>query len=303
MVLRFGPGLRAALVAWALALWAGLAAAAGPLFLWELKDAGGALRGWLYGTIHVCDASCFPLPVPVREALAAADGLALELDPADPSLGPALARAGMLPPERRVDELLPPALRPRLAAALAAVGVADASAQRLQPWLLGTLMTLQAARLAGFHTEQGIDLWLATQARARGLPLSALETVERQIAALSAGGDAAQLASLIEVIELIEQQSGRPYFAAMLAAWRRGDPAALDHLLRDEMASPGMAPLLADLLDQRNAEMLEAITARLQPGQRPFIAVGAGHLGGPAGLLDLLAQRGWRPVQVVEVDE
>jgi hypothetical protein len=69
------------------------------------------------------------------------------------------------------------------------------------------------------------------------------------------------------------------------------------------MASPGMAPLLADLLDQRNAEMLEAITARLQPGQRPFIAVGAGHLGGPAGLLDLLAQRGWRPVQVVEVDE
>ena len=120
---------------------------------------------------------------------------------------------------------------------------------------------------------------------------------------LQAGGDAAQLASLIEVIELIEQQSGRPYFAAMLAAWRRGDPAALDHLLRDEMASPGMAPLLADLLDQRNAEMLEAITARLQPGQRPFIAVGAGHLGGPAGLLDLLAQRGWRPVQVVEVDE
>ena len=97
MVLRFGPGLRAALVAWALALWAGLAAAAGPLFLWELKDAGGALRGWLYGTIHVCDASCFPLPVPVREALAAADGLALELDPADPSLGPALARAGLLP--------------------------------------------------------------------------------------------------------------------------------------------------------------------------------------------------------------
>ena len=45
-------GLRAALVASVLALWAGLAAAAGPLFLWELKDAGGALRGWLYGTIH-----------------------------------------------------------------------------------------------------------------------------------------------------------------------------------------------------------------------------------------------------------
>lgn len=303
MVLRFGPGLRAALVALALASWAGLAAAAGPLFLWELKDAGGALRGWLYGTIHVCDAACFPLPAPVGEALAAADSLALELDPADPALGPALARAGMLPAGRQLDDILPAALRPRLAAALAAVGVAEASARRLQPWLLSSLMTLQAARLAGFQTEQGVDLWLATQARARGLPLVALETVERQIAALSAGGDAAQLASLVEVIELIEAQSGPPYFAAMLAAWRQGDPAALDHLLRDEMASPDMAPLLADLLDQRNAEMLDAITARLQPGRRPFIAVGAGHLGGPAGLLELLAQRGWRPVQVVEAGE
>ena len=303
MVLRCGPGLRAALVALALALWAGLAAAAGPLFLWELKDAGGALRGWLYGTIHVCDAACFPLPAPVRDAFAGADSLALELDPADPALGPALAQAGMLPPGRQLTDLLPAALRPRLAAALAAVGVADASAGRLQPWLLSSLMTLQAARLAGFHTEQGIDLWLATQARARGLPLSALETVERQIAALSAGGDAAQLASLVEVIELIEAQSGQEYFAAMLAAWRRGDPAALDHLLRDEMASPDMAPLLADLLDRRNAEMLEAIAARLRPGRRPFIAVGAGHLGGSTGLLELLAQRGWRPVQVVEAGE
>lgn len=307
--MRIGVGLRsrararAALLAWVLATWAGLAAAAGPLFLWELKDAGGALRGWLYGTIHVCDAACFPLPAPVREALARADSLALELDPADPALGPALARAGMLPPGRQLDDLLPPALRPRLAAALVAVGVPDASARRLQPWLLSSLMTLQAARLAGFHTEQGVDLWLATQARARGLPLSSLETVERQISALSAGGDAAQLASLVEVIELIEQQSGGHYFAEMLTAWRRGDPAALDQLLRDEMASPDMAPLLADLLDRRNAEMLEAIVARLQQGPRPFIAVGAGHLGGSAGLLELLAQRGWRPVQVVEAGE
>lgn len=297
---RCGARLLATL---ALAAWAGLAAAAGPLFLWELQDARGERRGWLYGTIHVCDTACFPLPAPVREALASADSLALELDPADPALGPALARAGMLPPGRQLADFLPAALRPRLAAALVAIGVPDASVQRLQPWLLSSLMTLQAARLAGFHTEQGVDLWLATQARARGLPLTALETVERQIAALSAGGDAAQLASLVEVIELIEQQSGSHYFAAMLAAWRGGDPAALDSLLRDEMASPDMAPLLAELLDQRNAEMADAIAARLQPGQRPLIAVGAGHLGGPGGLLDLLAQRGWRLRQVVEAGE
>lgn len=76
VVLRFGPGLRGRRqVGMGVGAQAGLAAA-GPLFLWELKDAGGALRGWLYGTIHVCDASCFPLLVLVREALAMPDGLA-----------------------------------------------------------------------------------------------------------------------------------------------------------------------------------------------------------------------------------
>jgi uncharacterized protein YbaP (TraB family) len=227
----------------------------------------GALRGWLYGTIHVCDAACFPLPAPVREALAAADGLALELDPADPSSGrrwpgPACCR--------RSAGWMSPAARAAPAPCRGAGGGRGGgrSAQRLQPWLLGTLMTLQAARLAGFHTEQGVDLWLATEARARGLPLVALETVERQIAALSAGRRGA--AGEPRRGDRAHRTAVRPpYFAAMLAAWRRGDPAALDHLLRDEMASPGMAPLLADLLDQRNAEMLEAITARLQPGQRP----------------------------------
>lgn len=88
----------------------------------------------------------------------------------------------------------------------------------------------------------------------------------------------------------------------MLAAWRRGDPAALDHLLRDEMASPGMAPLLADLLDQRNAEMLEATTAaELQRKAFSKVAVVLGTWYSAA--CSICPRSGWRPVQVVEVDE
>ena len=58
----------------ALLLWAGVAAAKGPLYLWELRDGEGALRAWLFGTIHDCDAACFPLPPDVRAALAAGEG-------------------------------------------------------------------------------------------------------------------------------------------------------------------------------------------------------------------------------------
>ena len=279
--------------------WAGLAAAKGPLFLWEVLDSGGALRGYLYGTIHVCDAACFPLPREVGQAFLAADSLALELDPKDPALGPALARAGMLPEGQRLDERLPADLRPRLDAVARQLGLAPAMLQRMQPWMASTLLTLRAAGSAGFVTEQGVDLWLARAAHERGLPLYALETVERQLEALAAGGDQAQAAGVAEVVDMVERGDAREYFTELLEAWRSGDVERVDSLLRDEGASEQMAPMLAEVLDARNREMADAIKARLVPGTRPFVAVGAGHFGQKSGLLAELGARGFRTKQVV----
>ena len=296
-------GLRRWLALGVLLAWAGVATAKGPLYLWEVADGRGDVRAWLYGTIHVCDAACFPLPAGVREALDAADSLALELDPEDPALGPGLARAAPLPAGRRLDDLLPAGLRPRLAAVLGQVGVPAEAAQRLQPWMVSTLLTLRAAQIAGYGTEQGVDLWLARKARSRGLPLWALETVGRQIEALGAGGEAAQVASLVDVVELIERNEAEPYFRSMLDAWRRGDAEELDRLMREEATSEAMAPMLAELLDRRNREMVDTIVAALQPGKRPFIAVGAGHFGGVKGLLAMLADKGFRIRQVEDKAE
>ncbi len=289
---------RQAAVLAVLLLWGGLAAARGPLYLWELRDGDGELRAWLYGTIHVCDAACFPLPPPVRAALAAADSLALELDPDDPQLGPRLGQAGMLADGRQLDALLPFDLRMRLAAAAARVGLPERALQRMQPWMAGIVLSVRAAQQAGFGTDQGVDLWLARSARARGQTLWALETIERQIAALAAGGEAAQRAGLTEIITLIEDDAASDHFARILAAWRGGDVAQIDRVLRDESGDAETAPLLAELLDRRNREMADTIVGRLGPGRRPFIAVGAGHFGGPGGLLEVLAGRGFRLRQV-----
>lgn len=296
-------GLRRWLALGMLLAWAGVAVAKGPLYLWEVADGRGNVRAWLYGTIHVCDAACFPLPAPVSKALAAADSLALELDPEDPTLGPGLASAAMLPAGRSLNDMLPAGLRPRLATVLGQVGLPVDATQRMQPWMVGTLLTLRAAQIAGYDTEQGVDLWLARAARSRGQPLWALETVERQIEALGAGGEAAQVASLAEVVELIERNEAEPYFRSMLGAWRRGDAEELDRLMREEATSEAMAPMLAELLDSRNREMADAIAARLKSGKRPFIAVGAGHFGGANGLLAMLAGKGFRVRQVEDGGE
>lgn len=292
-------GLLNALTGVWLLLWAGLATAAGPLFLWELRDAGGGLRAWLYGTIHVCDAACFPLPDEVRAALSTADSLALELDLSDPVVMQRLGEAALLPAGGRLQTQLPAALWPRLVLAATRMGLPAEAVQRLQPWMLSTLLTVRLADTVGFRTDQGVDLWLAGVAKAANKPLWALETVERQIAALSGGGDAAQLAALTEAVELIESGEARAYFQRMLAAWRAGDAAALDHLLREELSSEAMVPLFVEMLDRRNREMADTLIQHLAKGGRPFVAVGAGHFGGASGLLAELTGRGYRLRQVV----
>ncbi len=59
-----------------------------------------------------------------------------------------------------------------------------------------------------------------------------------------------------------------------------------------------MVPLFVEMLDRRNREMADTLVGRLNRGGRPFVAVGAGHFGGPAGLLAELAGRGYQLKQV-----
>lgn len=283
--------------------WAGIAAAKGPLYLWEVRDGNGQLRAWLYGTIHVCDAACFPLPAAVQGALAAADSLALELDPEDPTMAEALAQRARLAPGLTLTDVLPAGLCQRLAQVAPPMGIDVAALQLFQPWMVSTLLTLRAAQTAGYGVDHGVDLVLARGARERGHPLWAIETVERQVAALSAGGPAVQIRYLEEVIGMLEDQVAPRYFAEMLSAWRRGDVRAMDHLIRQEYGGPQLAPLLDNLLDRRNAEMSEVIARRIASGERSFVAVGAGHFGGPGGLLARMQARGFTLRQVVEANK
>ena len=81
-------------------------------------------------------------------------------------------------------------------------------------------------------------------------------------------------------------------------------------------ASRGIGEAIAKLLAQQGAHVIvssrkiddcqkvaDAIVARLQPGRRVFVAVGAGHFGGDAGLLAALSGRGFTLRQVEAKDD
>ena len=262
----------------AVGLWlAALAAqAADDGFLWAVRDPAGQLRGYLFGTVHLCSAECYPLPEAAGAAFRGSRVLALELDPADPSIGAALNRAGRTPEDLAgLSERLPADHWRTLVGLAARHGLPPQFLDRMQPWLISMSLMVSAAGQLGYGPQWGVDSWLAAEARAAGIELHALETVERQIDALAAGGEAAQLAALEQTVSLLESGKLGEYLDEMLRAWRTGDGPALARLLDLDADEVALAPLLEQVLAQRNHEMAFNI-ARLMRGPGPvFVAVDA----------------------------
>ncbi|TVO59746.1 TraB/GumN family protein [Denitromonas halophila] len=265
--------------------------------LWEVRDAEGGVRAYLFGAIHLCHAACYPLPAAVEAAFARAERTVFELDVSDPSLARTLVKAGRLPEGQTLKTLMPPELYAQLHDASKTVGLPVSQMQSLQPWFASTLLMALAANQAGFTTEAGVDGVLQLRARESGKPVLALETAARQIEALSGGGERAQEAALRQTVGMVTRGEIGDFLSRMVAAWQDGDDAELEALMFEGADRDAVAPLFAALIDVRNREMTDRLeTLMAEPGVL-FVTVGGGHLVGEQGIPAALAARGWQVVR------
>jgi uncharacterized protein YbaP (TraB family) len=99
---------------------------------------------------------------------------------------------------------------------------------------------------------------------------------------------------LISTIE--DWDSSTKMLQEMVAAWSSGDLERLASMMNESLRSqPALGKLL---LTDRNEKWANWIAARMaQPGTI-FVAVGAGHLGGPDSVQAFLAKKGLRATPV-----
>jgi uncharacterized protein YbaP (TraB family) len=100
----------------------------------------------------------------------------------------------------------------------------------------------------------------------------------------------AQHEMLLDAIE--DAEAGPAMLADLTNAWSRGELGALEQLIvrdvRDEY------PELFDVLfRQRNLAWAEMLSAEMDGAGVDFVAVGAGHLVGEEGLVELMRARGY----------
>lgn len=254
--------------------------------LWRATS--GSAVVWLFGTIHLLPAGEDWQGGAVGRAIAESDTLITEIPDADPQAQAAAflrrARVEGLPP---LVQRVGPAAQPALRTAIAAAGVPEQSLNRMATWAAALALTSGAARDAGGTREAAPEAVLAQAFR--GKRHVAFETFDGQLAIFAALPEAAQRKLLVASLDSARDPAAA--YRKLLASWRAGDLAALS--VEADAALTGAPELAAALVDQRNKAWADALRQRAARPGTTLVAVGAGHMVGPAALPRLLAERGF----------
>ena len=183
--------------------------------------------------------------------------------------------------------------------ALAERGISPEVGDRMRPWLLAALLGFPACHLrAAASGEQPLDAVMAQRAQENGIREIGLEEYEAALAALNAIPTDTLITALTGVPELLGRDED--VFATNHELYAGGRIQAInefgiyltDRYRPDLDAAALNEAMMSGILDGRNRAWLPGLEAELSKGGA-FVAVGALHLPGEAGLIELLRKRGF----------
>jgi uncharacterized protein YbaP (TraB family) len=266
-----------------------------PAFLWEVTAQGAPDRPlYLTGSIHLGKSKPIALPQTMERAFQRSQVLVVELDPASPRVRKDVPQVTLdLGTYQKPDHLsahLSEETKALLPAGLARVRLPAEGAETLRPWVLAMTIAMLELERVGYDPEYGIDRLLLGWARGHK-KIVELETMNTQMAALAGIPEPVQDLLLRATLRDAPRQGDD--MAQLMTAWTQGDAAAVERITFKDAADPAYAPLYERLFYARNRAMAEKIAGMVNVPEVHFVAVGAGHVVGPQGLLALLEKKGF----------
>lgn len=261
---------------------------------WKIEKPGVA-PSWLFGTIHSSDERVLKLSAEFYGAFDKIDTLVLELkEISDPNTialellkHPELT---MLPPQKNLDQILPAEETAQIAAGLAKRGVPIASVLRMRPWFIYlTLLSCSAQQNA--KGQYVLDRQLALDAEKNGVDVEGLETPLEQFQAMADLSDELTLKGLLEAFKLPYNMNDiTETLVGLYVTGNSGLMKAFVEGLSDDKTID--ITFMKRIVSDRNEVMAKRISPYLEKGN-VMMAVGALHLPGDHGVVELLRKQGY----------
>jgi hypothetical protein len=248
----------------------------------------GRPTSYLVGTMHSEDERVTGLLTQFAPLIDRVDVVAVEMVP-DAVAMLAVGAATLLPADQSLRTLIGDAQFAALTRAASGLGLPAEVLDRLKPWAAAVTLGLPQSRTGRF-----LDMEIYLHALAQERRVVGLETPAEQLAAFDAMDLEVQLALLEEMVKNADQVPKQ--LEELTTVYLEGDLERIDRVARAQYQ--GLPESVArwfdeQLLDRRNARMLDRLTALLDETS-VLVAVGAMHLAGNDGLVNGLRGLGYR---------
>lgn len=246
---------------------------------------------YLAESVHLLKSDQSALPPAFARAYAAASTIVMELDlshvDAD-TMQAWMLEHGLLPGESTLRDAVGEDVYRRAATETARLGVPIETLQKFEPWVVALMLTDLEYLKLGYDPEQGVERQIEREAERDGKQIRGLETLDEELGQLEHLTPSQQSRFLDLTVE--EMHDAGHDTDDLLAAWRAGDTRKLAHLLADDYQS--FPELYRALVTDRNARWMPQIEGFLEGRHDYLVIVGALHLVGPGGLLELARRDG-----------
>ena len=260
-----------------------------PLPLWKVE--GQKSTVYLLGSVHFLKAGDYPLAGPIESAYSNAQVVVFETDMGameSMKVQAKMASKSQLPADQTMRDWLSPEVYINFEKHASATGLPPALFDRLKPSVAAVAVVALEMQKMGFDPAYGVDQHFFNRAQKDGKQIVPLETVDFQIGLIT--DLTKEEAGLMVRTLLADFDNVRNEIKTLMQAWQQGDTVKLEKLLNEATReAPG---IYRRFVTDRNERWVPKIE-ELARGDKPAIViVGAGHLVGQDGVVNLLKKRG-----------
>lgn len=276
-----------------------LALASQAQLLWKVSGNGLGRPSYIMGTYHFAPATMMEKIPGMAQAFEGCDVVVGEIDKEEMMNSDTQMKMGMAmmaPPDSTLDKLFSredyAIVEKVFDKYFGSMGVKLSQMNMLKPSAISMQMqAMQAVKyFPNFNENELIDMAVQTRANEMGRPSIGLETIEEQTAMLFDAPLTEQAEDLLDACRKDD------YFmvqsSALVEAYMAQDLAKIESIMTDPEMGGDDAEAMDALIYNRNRNWVEKLV-KMMPERAALVCVGAGHLPGDQGLLQLLRARGY----------
>jgi uncharacterized protein YbaP (TraB family) len=264
-------------------------------FLWKVQSKTGTV--YMLGSIHLLKKEVYPLNEKIEDAFDKSNVLVVEANIND--IGQIdiqkLIESAFYPENESLKNHVSRETYEMIKKEFGELGLPPEFINKQKPWFLAlTLTSVELVRL-GFDPNYGIEVHFLSKASKK--KILELESIDYQINLFSRFSDKDQELFLLYTLKDLNTLSRE--LDKLIQAWTSGDTKTMKSIISKSITGDKrMSSVYEKLIYERNRNMVSRIEEFLKTKETYFVIVGAGHLIGSKGIIEILRKKGYRVEQL-----